>query len=582
MGNLNKIDVPIALEHKSKLDLSCDHVTTMEFMQIQPVFYRHQIKGETLNIKATSIVRPAPIEVPCFGRLRQNLRAFFVPYRLVFPNWHEFYNDVIASNYNTNSLVPGVPQFDYDKLNHMFFTDPGTSPFLSTVVTTGEDFEYQGTKYKLTATGRHHLKILESLGYRLILAPKGVSTLSYNALGLLAIGKIFCDWYANSQYLNSVDVLSLERLFKFNDPSTQLYLGTTDIFNILGLVNYVVYDNEDYYVNAWDNPVSPNSGQFTAFNFADPTSSMGTFIGVSGSGTPEMFQNNATSVSVGTTYIHEALKKLTDFQKRHALAGARSIDRVLAQYGIVTDALRQNRSIYVGSTSIDVNIGSIMSTAAGTDGTNTSSIGDYAGAGFGNGDKVWEFHPDEEGIFMVLASIVPTGDLVQGFDRNNLHLDKADFFVPEFDSLGVQAIERGEVYTSDTTSFVAGAADYKGVFGFSGRYGEYKRPKSFVTGDFRLPNHYNGGNSWHLMRLFGDSSFANSVSNLIHSLSFTRGVDANQYYRMFQSNDTDYNPFFCFMHFDVGVHAPCRPLFETYEFDNEGKRVPTENGNKVN
>ena len=92
MSNLNKIDVPIALEHKTKLDLSCDHVTTMDWMTTQPVNYRHMIKTEHISINAKSVVRPAPLEVPVYGMLKQNLRYFFVPYRLVFPNWDAFYN----------------------------------------------------------------------------------------------------------------------------------------------------------------------------------------------------------------------------------------------------------------------------------------------------------------------------------------------------------------------------------------------------------------------------------------------------------------------------------------------------------
>lgn len=588
MANLNQIDVPIAVSHQTKLDLSCDHVTTMDFMQLQPVFYRHEIKGEHISINANSVVRPAPIEVPCYGRLRQNLRAFFVPYRLVMPNWDAFYNDVIASNYTTNSLVGSVPSFPYDTLVDMFFTNSTTSPLLSTVVSTGEDFDFRGNKYKLKELGRKFLKILESLGYRLVLGPKktGEIIFHYNALALLAYAKVYVDWYANSQYLNSADVLLLERLFKFNDPSSNLVLSVTDIFTLLDLVCYVVYDNEDYYVNAWDNPVSPNAGQFTQFGFTDPTSVSGEVVHTNALGTPQMVSSQLNSVPnavlIGTTYLHEALKKLTDFQKRHALAGARSIDRVLAQYGVITDSLRQQRSLYIGSNSIDINIGSVMATANGTDGSNTSQVGDFSGAGFGNGQKNWDFHADEEGIFIVVSSIVPTGDLVQGYDRNNLHLLKTEFFVPEFDSLGVQAIEKGEVYTSDQSAFVAMGLDYRDIFGYSGRYSEYKRPKSFVTGDIRLPSFYSGGSSWHLMRLFGDSTFSGSVSGLVHSLSFTRGQDSNQYHRMFQYTGADFNPFYCFIHFDVGVHAPCKPLFETYEFDDAGKKVPTENGAKIN
>ena len=297
-----------------------------------------------------------------------------------------------------------------------------------------------------------------------------------------------------------------------------------------------------------------------------------------------MIINPSYPQSIGTTYIHEALKKLTDYQKRHALAGARSIDRVLAQYGVITDSLKQMRSIYVGSQLVEVNSGAVFGTADGSNGTTSSSVGDYAGAAYGDGSGGWDFVPDEEGIFLVISSIIPSADLVQGYDRNNLHISKSDFFVPEFDSLGVQAISKGEVYVSDTDVFLGTGTDvsrYQGVFGFSGRYAEYKRPKSFVTGDIRLPRFFQGGSSWFLARLFNDSSFGD-ISRVVHSLSFTLGSDAHQFNRVFQYTLDDYDPFYCFFTFNVAVHAPCKPLFETYEFDSDSKRVPTENGNKLN
>lgn len=581
MANLNKIDVPIAVTHKTKLDLSCDHVTSMNFMTTQPVYYRHMIKGEHISINASSTVRPAPIEVPAYGQLNQNLRYFFVPYRLVFPNWDSFYNDVIASNYSESSLVSSPPVVTNRTLVSVLIG-------LSSVATDSSalyDFSINNTHYVLSPVGRFLLKILRSLGYEPIWDEK--SELEYNALALLAYAKCYVDWYANSQYLNTSDVLNFEQAFKFNTPSQHFVVSGNLVHQFVLLVRNVVYDTDDYFVNAWDNPVSPNSGQFTSFSFTDPTSTGGAYVQTNTNGTPEMIINTDYPQSIGTTYIHEALKRLTDFQKRHALAGARSIDRVLAQYGVITDSLKQQRSIYVGNQQTTIDIGSVYATASGTntDGS-SSSTGDYSGAGFGKKDGyILDFTADEEGIILCIASIIPSGSIVQGYDRNNLHLDKTDFFVPEFDSLGVQAIQRGEVYVSNNESYHTadsdGSTNYTKPFGFTGRYGEYKRPKSFLTGDLSLSTAMQGGSAWHLFRLFDDSSFGEVVYQT-HSLTFTRGIDATQYHRIFQYINGDLDPFYCFMHFNVASFAPCKPLFETYEFEENGKQVPTENGNKLN
>ena len=168
--------VPIAVEAHSKLDLPFDHATTGMFMLLQPMFYRHTLKTESLDLKFTSVVRPNPLVVPTFGRIRQNLRHFFVPYRLVFPNWEEYINDVIASNFDASSQVVGVPNFNAEDLMNVFFsrTSPSASTSLygTAVVVTNPsvspmnyDFVSAGVYWKLTRLGRSFYKVLYSLGY---------------------------------------------------------------------------------------------------------------------------------------------------------------------------------------------------------------------------------------------------------------------------------------------------------------------------------------------------------------------------------------------------------------------------------
>lgn len=574
--------IPIAAEARSKLDLPCDHVSSGMFMLLQPMYYRHTLKTERLNLKFTSVVRPNPLVVPTFGRIRQNLRHFFVPYRLVFPNWEEFIGDVVASNFNSSSQVVGVPCFAGQSLLDMFI-DPGFN--LTSVVsdpTALFDFNYNNTHYKFTRLGRNYYKVLYSLGYEIVPDSK---TFLYNALALLAYAKIYCDWYANSQYLNNFLYLKLQQYFKFNDPTSRLVLTATDIYDILLFVRPAVYNTNPYFEDAWDNPVSPNNGNFTQFAFLDPTSSSGTFVSQNSSGTPEMFQGVDTSVSVGTKYLHDALQKLSTYQRRHALSGARAIDRVLAEYGLQTANLRLQRSIYVGVTSQDVDIKSIYATGNGStaDGQ-TSVVGDYAGAGIGAGSDVIDFENDEEGIFITISTIQPSGGYYQGYDRLNRCLTKEQFYQSSFDSLGVQSIEKGEVYVSkDFDNFAASADDYAGHFGFTGRYGERKRSINRVSGDFAVSSVLVGSDAWHLMRGFNDAYFNGSVNNIVHSEDFCRGTDAEQYMRLFTYTEYTVDPFNLFLHVDCVSFAPCHKLVDTFDWDLDSPQVSIDsNGSKLN
>lgn len=590
MPNLSKTSVPVAQEHKTKLDLSFDHITSQGFMRLQPVGYRHMIAGERVSVSPKSVVRPVPIEVPFFGSLVQNIRFFFVPYRLAFPQYDSFIGDTIGVNQSETSLVSSPPILSNSILIDLFTNsnglmdkvndfDPSIPSSIDTV-----DIEHNGSGYNLTTNGRRFLTILESLGYRILWTSK-TDDFNYNALALLSFCRVFLDWYSNHNYLNTSEILYCKKLLAYNDPSVPLTLSANDVYTILATCVQVNYDNEDYLTAAWDNPVSPISGQFTPLSFTDPSSTGGAYVITNTNGTPEMVSNTDYPNSIGTTYIHEALKKLTDYQKRHALSGALEIDRLLSEHGFASPYQKLMRSTYIGSSQTIVETGSVMATAAGSSNDGTSTVGDYAGAGFGksNDNKTFDFTCSEDGILLMLSSIIPVGSLVQGYDRNNRLLNKEQFFNAAFDALGMQAIEKGECYTSDHSTFVQADIDYAGVFGFTGQYGEKKRPKSFLTGDMRWPAHYAGGSSWHLFRLFKDSSFSGDVQNVVHSLNFTKGGDASQYHRIFQQITAyGYDPFYCFIHFDMVAWSPCKPLFDTYEFDSKGKEIEINNNSTLN
>ncbi|MBO7734945.1 MAG: hypothetical protein J6S67_20455 [Methanobrevibacter sp.] len=578
MANLTKSVIPIAAEKKTRLNLDCDHVTTMRFMHAQPVWYRHMLAGESINVSALSNVRPAPMPVPTYGRMRQNLRFFFVPYRLCFPQYDSMMADVIGVNYGNSSLVVSPPAIEGDAiaswLKLAIVSSAGTSA--------NHDFEIGGSYYLFTEYGRKAWKVFYSLGYSYAYN----KDMKFNALGLLSWAKVMLDWYENSQYLDSATIIEVRKLLAYNNPTTPLSLTASNLNAVLSL-GVVTYDSNGYFEAAWDNPVAPTStpsNQFSSLSFQDISADYSTaaYVGTSANGTPYMAQPSANVINIGTKYIHEALNRLTDYQKRHQLSGAYEIDRFLSQHGFVSNYLRELRSIYVSGQTFDIKVGDIYATATSSDGSGSSQVGDYAGRGFGVGSKSVQFRTDEDGIMIAIATILPSSGYYQGYDRNNRHLTKDAFFNSDFDALSTQSIEKGELYVSNHESFAA-PADYISTFGFTGRYGEYKRAISRVSGDISLPTVMAGGNSWHLMREFSDAYWQNDADNIYHSNVFSSGADAIQYHRVFDYTKEDYDPFFCFFHFNVTAISPCRALFDTYDFESLGKEIALQSqGGKVN
>lgn len=597
MATLDQTKVNVAAVGSSKLDLSSTHITSQSFMHLQPVYYYHMIPKEHLRGSGNALTRLAPVAVPTYGRCRLNLRSFFVPFRTIFPNWNEFITDTIGSNVSGSSLIANSPyMYNYDLftlfkagitpngplMNALNPSDPDDAAAIAAGaydVIIGSDY------YVLSPEGRHFMKILNSLGYRVIWDAKD-TIMPISALALLAYAKVYADWYANQAYLDSSEYLQIQRLFKFNDPTSALHLTFIDIGNILAFCSIVCYDTgNDVFTNAWDNPVAPNSGLFSGFIGMDITANVpgsSPFVTYyAANGTPLMDQASASATSIGTQYLHDFLKSATDYVKRNQLSGAAQIDRFLTRFGVNLDSAKSNRSIYVSSKSIDVEFGTVMQTAD-TSSSGVSNLGDYAGQGIGRGQFSFDFQTDEFGIFIVTSSIVPAGSLFQGYDRNNFHLDKLSFFTPEFDNLGCAAISKAEVYVSNSDSF-GSETTMQGVFGYAPRYYEYKQKLDYVTGDLVSPAAMQGGDSWHLNRIFDDSSFGGSSVGLVHSLDFTRGSDSGQYDRIFNYTNSDLDKFYVVYHFDVMGLAPCKSLFDTYDFDSAGDKLSINgNSSKVN
>lgn len=592
MATLNKQRVAIAQNSSSRLDVSCTHVTSGDFMHVSPVYYRHMLPKEHIKGHVQVNCRLAPMVVPTYGRARINVRNFFVPFRIVFPNFNEFLADSIASNYSASSLVSSSPTVSnavlYEVLTSGYVGDYPISQNIGVYTDYTDDnrpaFDFVddgGNMFVLNRIGREMYRRLLSLGYRVNFNKQDRTF--YSALPILCLAKVLLDWYTNSNYMDNVEVLEVERLLKFNDPSSNLVLDNSGVISLLHFIEFVCYDgNMDYITNAWDNPTAPNAGLFSPLTARDVTSSSpndSAIVNTDSNGTPFMqLANN----NVGSQYIHDILKSFTDYTKRHQLSGARAADRLLAEYGVNLDSSKVNRSIFISTHSQDIQIGDVTS-MANTSNTEVSNLGDFAGRGFSQGGLDFDFVADEFGIFISLLSIIPQAGLYQGFDRNNLHISKLDFFTNELDSLGVQAISKREAFVPMDGRFASGN-DYDGVFGFAPRYAEYKIGRAAcVSGDFVLGSRIADGDAWHLFRKLDTSFFEGSPANLVHSLNFTRGLDAPNFNRIFSDTSSSVDKFYLVVATQATSIAPCKSLFDTYVFDDAKKSVLIHsNGVKAN
>lgn len=647
---LDKFQVNTAVDETSKMDLSCQHVTTADWMQLNPIYAKEMVPNEKLAVNAQTFTRMAAMPVPTFGRANVHERAFFVPYRTVWKGWNDFITDTVhVAGDQTAAIANSVPKFSMNELVSAFVNKSGVQlweeckKFDASTITgvplDNYDFvtpigylynqHFTGTTYdgstptaslgfafKLSAVGRQALKVLNSLGYQLV-ASNASEWSGYNmsALPLMSFFKVYIDWYFPSAYYGDTYRTLIEGILG-RDTSTAFNLTSTQLATIFTLISYVNYDS-DYFVSAFDSPEGPNFGQASDVVLRDISNngstssnpwnriiqSKNSVLSSALPNTPlligENTAGNGTSVAAVSQYALTALRKLTDYMKRHQLVGARAMDRYLARFGKNLTAEKLNRSLYIGAKSFPLQFGDVMSQSS----TNSAHLGGYAGKGLGYGETTFGYETDEYGLFIITCSLVPTIGYYQGIDRNVMHLSRLDYWTPEFDQLGNQAIAAAELYlptkcsdavsnqTGVNTGILSGLTT--SIFGYAPRYAEYKCGRDRLTGDFRLSRLNGAGDtskSWHLFREFdGQDDFYDDVDNIKHSLSFVQGYDSVQFNRIFYNTDpagnpyTDADHFYMIHNFDVASYSNMAKLYDTYEFDDKGKTVTEEvNGVKVN
>lgn len=580
---LDKIKIKTGLGKMNKFDLSCDHVTTQEFFNLRPVYCRELMPKQSISVSSSSVVRCAPFYKPFFGGVRMINRGFFVPYRTVFDGFTNFLENTPYNHDGSSYMLSQVPTLSTGDLVHCL-KDSAYSSHEAYDNTKVYDFvdPTENYGYTLTRKGQILLTIFNSLGYSLNFVDTSYNNLDFgvtcSALPLMAFLKIISDWYINNQYTTRRDAI--------NNFITSCWQGGfvdgDALLNTMQYVVYSLYDN-DYFTSAFDNPVNPSQSAISSVSIHDVTNdrtgsnNYGTVVSSRSSSntnypsTPVLNQvNNAgTAVSNVTQFILDSLKSLTDWMKRYQLVGSSTLDRMLAEYGVQLNAEKLNRSVYLGKSETYIEVTDVMAQA---DVPSGSVLGDYAGKGIGYMDgNRFSYKADEFGIMIIVSTIVPRVAYSQGIIRQNLHIDRFDFFRGDFDALGPQAIARCELYNDankpvNFTSLVSQNWSPSGIFGYAPRYCEYCIANDFLSGMFRVNTQNADLKQWHLFRMFDPETQEDGELLAHHSEQFSVG-DPDQYNRIFNYSAEDTDHFFVVHHFNVESYMPKKPLYDQYDFD---------------
>jgi hypothetical protein len=455
--------VPRADIPRSTFNRSHGLKTTFDADYLIPILVDDIIPGDTFNVNMSFVARISPqaLSNPIMDNLFLETFFFFVPYRLVWPNWEKFCG---AQDDPADSIDYTVP----------VLTGANTS--------TGEGslWDYFGLPLD-DGTGAAHVD------------PDDVTV---SALPYRAYWKIFNEWFRDQNLQDSFTESNWQ-----DGPSQMVQNSVAQGYGSTN--DYVGIDpvkrgkRHDYFTSCLPWPqkgdaVSLPLGTSAPIFTNNPLGSLPIQAGVEDSGgvlrdlVRNVSDNVVVSATAGTTG-EELLADLSSatastinelrlaFQtqrllERDARSGTRYVETILAHFGVTVPDFRIQRPEFLGGGSTPINVNQVTNTSG-----SSGNVGDLGAFATASGQHGFTKSFVEHGVIIGLANL--RGDITycQGVERYWSKQTRYDFYYPVLSQIGEQSVLNQEIYWETAGSPTS-------VFGYQERYAEYRYKPSRLTG----------------------------------------------------------------------------------------------------
>lgn len=473
MSIFSKVAMP--RPQTNTFDLSHDRKFSGKIGELMPISVMEVVPGDKFNIKATNMTRFAPLITPIMHKASVYCHFFFVPNRILWPNWENF-----ISGGEDGLADPTFPTVDL------------TIP----------------TQYGVQT-------LADYLGL-----PTGNQLTDVSALPFAAYQKIYQDYYRDENLITKTDVsvtdgtqsntdtielASMKKRAWQHDyftsalpwtqrgPEATIPLGTTAPIQYKALdYNYIKNDfgaiqpNMDTSGGA---PIETDASGIAYYNNPGVT-----YLNFDNSRSLEADLSSATASSIND--LRRAFR-LQEWLERNARGGARYIEIITAHFGVRSSDARLQRPEFLGGSSTPITISEVLQTSANA--SEPTPQGNMAGHGVSVGSSNYvSYRAEEHGYIIGIMSVMPKTAYQQGVPKHWKKLDKFDYYWPSFANIGEQPIYNEELYHQNT-------AEDAEVFGYTPRYAEYKYIPSTVHGEFRDSLKF-----WHMGRIFANKPSLNA------------------------------------------------------------------------
>lgn len=591
----DRLHIKSAVKSHNKINLDQTHLTTMDFGQIVPLFAKALVPGDKINVNASYFSRMAPLVRPTYGKFHFKTMEVFVPFHQVSYDTEAW----LAGKTTWEGITPSSRFISYiDLINFFGASQPSINGVNVTNGSSATDYDISYVNSsgsivyrKFTSLGKYIFKVLCSLGYTF---PQNVdlqttsawyasySNKYLSALPLLCFAKAYNDYMSQSQRFNTSSLTSLLRNIKYNIAVSGQYDSTTHrvmqngIATIFGSIK-LCYEN-DYFTSAWQKPNSALNANESQISAPVPAISNNSISNgnVSVALSHPVIMNSATDhyVSLAQRSL-DFLKSYDDWVRRNNYSGSRPVQQVYSRFGIKTDDYRSHYAQVLDTKVMPIQVGDVTSTAD----TTQAKLGDYAGKGIMSGGEGLQYHSSDYGYLFILGWFTINPMMSYGFDKEVLKTMPLDYYNPEFDGIGAEAISFGEVFTNpkNPDSNDSTLDDY--VYGYTERYNEYRFSRDVISGEFRNYDNSSDMNTWHTGRLLTTVRSAQELTAQSSSMNTLPQFDS-EFKRIF-SVTTGRDPFYLTCNFNVSAVRPMLSLNQVPKLGEGDTNVPR-NGNEIN